>query len=184
ERRRADCPPARLAVASHLVAQRHQPPVARRVCGPPRHAGRRLARAPHPGVRLVTGRTRRRRAQPPSLLFQQSAARDPRRASCPPHSPTVGDRAAIPGSENRVGPRPFRRPELSGLAPSRRARRRRLRLSSNRAPAPPRGPTSDLPASAGHRTRSLHRAPVHHTRPLLALATNGPSAYTAADLTK
>src|SRR5262245_3796354 len=60
ERRRADCPPARLAVASHLVAQRHQPPVARRVCGPPRHAGRRLARAPHPGVRLVTGRTRRR----------------------------------------------------------------------------------------------------------------------------
>src|SRR5262249_30400621 len=177
-------PPAGRGRGPHWRPPRPNPPVARRVCGPPRHAGRRLARAPPPGVRLVTGRTRRRRAQPPSLLFQQSAARDPRRPSCPPHSPTVGDRAAIPGSENRVGPRPFQTPELSGLAPSRAARRRPLRLSSNRAPAPPRGAPSALPASAGHRTRSLRRGPVHHTRPLLALATNGPSAYTAADLTK
>src|SRR5262249_4018597 len=70
----------------------------------------------------------------------------------------LGDRAALPGLQDRAGARSLRRTEVSGLAAPHGDQRRRLCVRADRADAAAKGTAADLSAGPGPRTGNLYAA--------------------------
>src|SRR5205807_1548749 len=95
---------------------------------------------------------------------------------------TMGDRAAVSGTQGRDWPRSLRRPQPAGVAASRRADRHRLQLSPNGTAATGTD-APDVAARPRHHPRGTDRAFLHDATPLFEV--DAPAqGRRAAKLTK
>ena len=144
-------------LAPGAVAQWHQPALG---SGLRRRAG-------DPGHRLATSAARTRslaalRAGPrpdgaPQALSGVGARLGGAGAARAAGAPALGDRATLPGLQDRTRARSFRRALVSGLAAPHGHQRPRLRVSPDRTEAAPCGTIVHVSPSPGVRTRDLYR---------------------------
>ena len=142
----------------------------------------RLARAPAGAGGVAAVRTRPGRGRPRQVLLGRPAAHHNAARAGPPRPPTVGDRAAVSGTQGRTRARSLRRPLPARLGETRGAHRPRVYLAATRAQAP-WGTAPDLARRTGDVHRDSHGPFLRHASALSGhhaqIAENQPT-----DLTK
>ena len=164
-------------VAARRVAQRDQSAVGSRLRGAARHAGHRLAPAPARARGLAALRARPRARRGAGDTTWCRCRRPPRsRSSCDWRISAGRSNSTTKTSRPNSGLDHFEGRSYPGWQHHMVDQRRRLRVSPDRAAAPPRGPAADVSAGARLRPRNLYGAAVDQSPSIHALDESKPSS--------
>ncbi len=174
----------RAALASHHVAQWYAAAADGSLRRRPRHPRARVATRATRARGLVAVRRRDRLEDAAQVLLRRPAGHRVVARGRAIGASTLGDRAAVPGTQERARARSFRRAELSGLAPSRRADRGRPCLHPTRAHAAHTWTQPDVSGRPRDRPGNLHGPVVCGQAAVHALDGTGETKDPTTDLTK